>query len=138
MTRYGETSLIPNSRFLIYANFDRTRKTWVVKHCSSTQMAQYAVHDLRLLNDLPASLKRARISGRVLRHETSADNPQGTSEGLAGVELIFAGNGKEYKVVTEEIGTFPEGSFSYPVISNGRLYIRDLGSLWAYDIKAAR
>jgi hypothetical protein len=29
-------------------------------------------------------------------------------------------------------------SFTYPVIANGRLYIRDLGSLWAYDIKGSR
>jgi hypothetical protein len=29
-------------------------------------------------------------------------------------------------------------SFAYPVIANGRLYIRDLGTLWAYDIKASR
>ena len=33
-------------------------------------------------------------------------------------------------------GPFPEGAFAYPVIANGRLYIRDLGTLWAYDIKA--
>jgi len=36
------------------------------------------------------------------------------------------------------LGGFPEMSFAYPVIANGRLYIRDLGSLWAYDIKASR
>jgi outer membrane protein assembly factor BamB len=35
-------------------------------------------------------------------------------------------------------GPFPEGSFAYPVVANGRLYIRDLGTLWAYDIKASR
>jgi outer membrane protein assembly factor BamB len=35
-------------------------------------------------------------------------------------------------------GPFGEMSFAYPVIANGRLYIRDLGTLWAYDIKAAR
>jgi outer membrane protein assembly factor BamB len=35
-------------------------------------------------------------------------------------------------------GPFPEGSFAYPLIANGRLYIRDLGTLWAYDIKAGR
>ena len=29
-----------------------------------------------------------------------------------------------------------EQAFSYPVISNGRLYVRDLGTLWTYDIKA--
>jgi outer membrane protein assembly factor BamB len=28
-----------------------------------------------------------------------------------------------------------EGAYAYPVIANGRLYIRDLGTLWAYDIK---
>lgn len=33
-------------------------------------------------------------------------------------------------------GPFAEMSFSYPVIANGRLYIRDLGTLWAFDIKA--
>jgi outer membrane protein assembly factor BamB len=32
----------------------------------------------------------------------------------------------------------PEGAYAYPVISNGRLYIRDLETLWAYDIKASR
>ena len=32
-------------------------------------------------------------------------------------------------------GPFPEGAFAYPVIANGRLYIRDLSTLWVYDIK---
>jgi outer membrane protein assembly factor BamB len=32
-------------------------------------------------------------------------------------------------------GPFPEMAFAYPVIANGRLYIRDLGTLWVYDIK---
>lgn len=35
----------------------------------------------------------------------------------------------------KQAGQFPEQSFTYPVIANGRLYIRDLGTLWAYDIK---
>jgi outer membrane protein assembly factor BamB len=38
----------------------------------------------------------------------------------------------------KETGPFPEKSFAYPVIANGRLYIRDLGTLWAYDVKANR
>ena len=33
-------------------------------------------------------------------------------------------------------GDFAEMAFAHPVIANGRLYIRDLGTLWAYDIKA--
>jgi outer membrane protein assembly factor BamB len=35
----------------------------------------------------------------------------------------------------QQIGTYPEQAFAYPVIANGRLYIRDLGTLWAFDIK---
>ena len=34
--------------------------------------------------------------------------------------------------------TIAERAFAYPVIANGRLYIRDLASLWTYDIKASR
>lgn len=36
----------------------------------------------------------------------------------------------------KKVGQFPEASFTYPVIANGTLYIRDLGTLWAWDIKA--
>ena len=35
-----------------------------------------------------------------------------------------------------QAGPYPESSFAHPVIANGRLYIRDIGTLWAYDIKA--
>ena len=38
----------------------------------------------------------------------------------------------------KQIGPFPEMAFTYPVIANGRLYIRDLETLWVYDIKASR
>lgn len=30
-----------------------------------------------------------------------------------------------------------EKAWAYPVVANGRLYIRDLGTLWCYDVKAA-
>jgi outer membrane protein assembly factor BamB len=29
-------------------------------------------------------------------------------------------------------------AWAYPVIANGRLYLRDLGMLWCYDIKELR
>jgi outer membrane protein assembly factor BamB len=35
-------------------------------------------------------------------------------------------------------GPYPEKAWTYPVIANGRLYIRDNDALWAYDIKAGR
>ena len=28
------------------------------------------------------------------------------------------------------------GAWAYPVVANGRLYVRDMGVLWCYDIKA--
>jgi outer membrane protein assembly factor BamB len=36
------------------------------------------------------------------------------------------------------LGPYPERAWTYPAIANGRLYIRDIGTLWAYDIKASR
>ena len=38
----------------------------------------------------------------------------------------------------KQVGQFPEGAFTYPVIAGGRLYIRDLGTMWAYDVKASK
>jgi outer membrane protein assembly factor BamB len=38
----------------------------------------------------------------------------------------------------KKVGQYGEMAFCYPVIANGRLYIRDLGTLWAYDIRAGR
>ncbi len=35
-------------------------------------------------------------------------------------------------------GNTMEKSWAYPVIADGRLYIRDLNSLWCYDIKASK
>ena len=29
-------------------------------------------------------------------------------------------------------------AWAYPVVANGRLYIRDLGTLWCYDIRAVK
>jgi outer membrane protein assembly factor BamB len=38
----------------------------------------------------------------------------------------------------KQVEQFAEKAFSYPVIANGRLYIRDLETLWVYDIKQSR
>jgi outer membrane protein assembly factor BamB len=38
----------------------------------------------------------------------------------------------------KRLGPYPEKAWAYPVIANGRLYIRDNETLWAYDIKASR
>src|SRR5262249_44157753 len=31
-----------------------------------------------------------------------------------------------------------EQAWAYPVVANGRLYLRDHGALWCYDVKAAK
>src|SRR5262249_55588890 len=31
-----------------------------------------------------------------------------------------------------------EKAWAYPVVANGKLYVRDHGSLWCYDIRAGR
>ena len=33
---------------------------------------------------------------------------------------------------------YSDTAYAHPVIANGRLYIRDSGTLWVYDIKASR
>jgi outer membrane protein assembly factor BamB len=38
----------------------------------------------------------------------------------------------------KRLGPYPEKAWTYPAIANGRLYIRDIGTLWVYDIKASR
>jgi hypothetical protein len=35
-------------------------------------------------------------------------------------------------------GSGMERAWTYPVISDGRLYIRDLDTMWCYDIRAAK
>ena len=34
-----------------------------------------------------------------------------------------------------KLGPYPEKAWTYPVIANGRLYIRDIGTLWCYDVR---
>jgi hypothetical protein len=32
-------------------------------------------------------------------------------------------------------GSRDEHAWAHPVLANGRLYVRDLGSLWCYDVR---
>jgi outer membrane protein assembly factor BamB len=38
----------------------------------------------------------------------------------------------------KQAGPYADTAYAYPVIANGRLYIRDLTTLWAYDIRESR
>ena len=75
----------------------------------------------------------AAADGRLYLHLTSGD--------FALVEATPAGFEEKGRFTPpnqpakKQAGGFPEQAFAYPVIANGRLYIRDLGTMWAYDIK---
>lgn len=51
---------------------------------------------------------------------------------LVGGDVVF--NQPKHK----QVGTYLEQAYAHPVIANCRLYIRDLGTLWVYDIKEKR
>jgi outer membrane protein assembly factor BamB len=105
----GDTLFGTNPEGPVAANFDTGKILW------------------RVTNIGPGSVTYA--GGRLVFHLESG-------------EVVMAdANSKEYK----ERGRFTppnpparkdgrERAWAYPVISNGRLYIRDLGKLWAYDI----
>jgi outer membrane protein assembly factor BamB len=80
----------------------------------------------------PASL--AYADGHLYLHVQSGEVAlvEATGEGYREKGRFTPPNPPKKK----QSGQFSEKAFSYPVIANGRLYIRDLETLWAYDIKA--
>ena len=65
--------------------------------------------------------------------------------GVNGEVALVAATPEAYRIIGrftpparpehKKSGPYPEASFSLPVIANGRLYIRDLSTIWVYDIK---
>jgi hypothetical protein len=104
--RKNAPKFISGSKYLFYANFDRATKKWEVRYCGRTRMAQYVQDDLRYLDGLPASARTTRIAGEVTRYDTDEENPQGTTQRLAGIKLKIIGAGKEYQVTTDANGVF--------------------------------
>jgi outer membrane protein assembly factor BamB len=78
----------------------------------------------------------AYADGLLYLHNVNGDYVlvEATPEGYREKGRLTPPNQPKHK----QAGQFAEMSFAYPVIANGRLYIRDLGTLWAYDIKAGR
>lgn len=78
----------------------------------------------------------AYADGLLYLHGTNGDVAlvEATAEGYREKGRFTPPNQPKHK----QMGEYGEMAFAYPVIANGRLYIRDLGTLWAYDIKASR
>lgn len=75
----------------------------------------------------------AAADGHLYAHLLTGDFilVEATPQGFREKGRFTPPNPPEHK----KIGQYPEASFTYPVIANGRLYVRDLGTLWAFDIK---
>ena len=78
----------------------------------------------------------AYADGHIYLHEENGDMvlAEATPEGYREKGRFTPPNPPKRK----QAGDFAEKAFAYPVIANGRLYVRDLETLWAYDIKAGR
>src|SRR5262245_18665480 len=74
--------------------------------------------------------------GHIYLHEADGDLVlvEATPEGYREKGRFTPPNQSKKK----QAGPYAERAFAYPVIANGRLYIRDLQTLWAYDINARR
>jgi hypothetical protein len=91
---------------LFYANLDRGRKAWGVKECAGSTMVKHAHDDLHYLDGLPASAKQTRIAGEVVLYNPTKENPQGTTERLAGIRFKIIGSEKRYEAVTNASGVY--------------------------------
>jgi outer membrane protein assembly factor BamB len=76
----------------------------------------------------------AAVDGQLYLHGMNGDLAlvEATPEGYREKGRFTPPNQPQKK----KVGPYPEAAFGYPVIANGTLYIRDLGTLWAWDIKA--
>src|SRR5499425_3206845 len=79
------------------------------------------------------SASLAYADGRLYLHAWNGEvgMVEATSEGYREKGRFTPQNVPKKK----QVGEMAEWAYAYPVIANGRLYIRDLGTLWAYDIK---
>lgn len=104
--RKNAPKFVLGSRYLFYANRDRATRKWEVKPCGRTRMANYVQDDLHYLDGLPITANKTRIAGEVTRYDTNEENPQGTTERLAGIKIKIIGDGKVYEAVTDANGVY--------------------------------
>ena len=99
---------------LIAAEFTTGKVKWEEKSIGASTIA--AADGLLYLHEL---------NGQVALVEATADGYREKGR--------FTPPGQPEK---KKVGGYPESAYCSPVIANGTLYIRDLGTMWAWDIKA--
>jgi outer membrane protein assembly factor BamB len=98
--------------------------------------AEFATGKVRWQADGFGWASVASVDGLLYLHLTNGDFVlvEATPEAFREKGRFTPPNQPKHK----QVGPYPEMAFAYPVIADGKLYIRDLGTLWAYDIKAGR
>jgi hypothetical protein len=127
---HAET-FVYGARYLFYANYNLTEKHWEVRPCGRTRMVSYVHDDLRYLDNLPASAKRTRIAGEVVRSYSSAEIGR-TTEPVSGLRIKITGESHEYQVITDSNGIYelydvaPGGYSVEPEIPKGDRFLMAL------------
>ncbi len=96
--------------------------------------AEFTTGKVKWKTDSIGRVSIAYADGLLYLHGFNGDVmvAEATPEGYREKGRVTPPNQPRHK----QAGEFNEEAFAHPVIADGKLYIRDLGSLWVYDIKA--
>src|SRR5215468_10989219 len=95
---------------------------------------EFTTGNVKWKTETPGKVSIAYADDRLYLHGFNGDLAlaEATAEGYRETGRFTPPTQPKHK----KAGDFSEEAFAHPVIANGRLYIRDLESLWVYDIKA--
>jgi outer membrane protein assembly factor BamB len=96
--------------------------------------AEFITGKLKWKSETLGRVSIAYADGLLYLHGVNGDVmvAEATPDGYREKGRVTPPNQPKHK----QAGEFAEQAFAHPVIADGKLYIRDLESLWVYDIKA--
>jgi hypothetical protein len=84
-------------RWLVYANYNKEEKAWVIGACGRSTRLEFAADDLLYLRGLPASAQKTRLSG---------DLTDRNRKPLMGVKVKITGERRTYEAFTDKNGVY--------------------------------
>lgn len=94
------------SKLLLYAYFNKKIKMWVINDCVRNTSINDANDDLLFLNGLPKTANRTRISGDLLRYETTPESGFTKTQTFVGAKVKLASKTKTFEVLSDENGVY--------------------------------